>query len=604
MNLSQMARIAGAAGNSAADRRLPDEAIAGMITMAIGARPGDQVLEQYTPLSWLRAGAGTGRASRYADTGGDELLSTHRYYCEEYGPALGDNLRNAAGRFVAGLMPEDRLPDFKELISEYIYRQLREISLIKYLAMKKRNDFSPYGENRVALGICRNIFHIPSHRSVDFLEYFTLGSVLDECDRRNGSRTGKEYSGFLKKFKLEFLGKRLDEKTVRELTDLIAPRVYFNSKALYGDSFIFGLEERRDRGKVKVSVIQEEYARSPEEILGLAARVNGENALIIRQESCDVIFNSKWLDFFKVAAYGRHPGRESDAELIREGFKKNALLSYGAVAARDMLRIRPAFIEDMLDGIYFHERGHDIADGFMTQRHRGVAAWFRKDDMNGPVYALEEAMADWAPDSPEKGKGAMGRFAEFALIDENRGARCLYAYCSDCWFISHKEKGRLAHASLVMVGLALGFITDSGRINTERLMREKEAVWDSLINRRRRLLNELLDILYSAVFRIQGYEFTYQELEKTLFAVFYAENAEETLESMEKNWDYWNTALNCLKFFSRESWKRCRRLQQAEKIALEQMVLDRASEGRGGEYRNDLCRFIAAKCRRIGAWGK
>jgi hypothetical protein len=213
-------------------------------------------------------------------------------------------------------------------------------------------------------------------------------------------------------------------------------------------------------------------------------------------------------------------------------------------------------------------------------------------------------MADWAPDSPEKGKGPMGRFAEFAFANENRATRCLYVYCSDGWFIDPEEKGYFVHASLVLVGLALGFISDTGRIHTERLMAEKGAVWDSLINRHHRLINELLNILYAAVFKIQGYEFTYRELEETFLAVFRGENAAETVESMKNNWDYWCAALDCLKFFSRESWERCLSAQRAEKAALEQMALDLASGGRGEECRNDLYQFIIAKCRKIGIWGK
>jgi hypothetical protein len=467
--------------------------------------------------------------------------------------------------------------------------------------MKKQYDLSPHGETRVTPGMssmCRSIFNIPAHRPVEFFDYRKLANILDECDRRNGGKPGEEYTGFLKQFKLEFLWKRLDEKTVHELAGLLTPRVYFNSDALYGDSFIFGLEERQDRGNVKVSLLKEEYIRSPEQTLNFAALTNGENSMIIRQESCDVVFNNNWLDFVETPAAKRRPGRKYFAEMIRDGFKKAALLSYGAVTVKDIPRIRPVFIEDLKDGLYYHERGHDIANEYMETHQKSVSTWFRIDDRNGPVYALEEAMAEWAPDSPEKGRGAMSRLAELARLDKNRGARCLFVNCSNNWPADPGDKKYLTHKSLVLTGLALGVIANVSGMDTERYTREKDTVWDLLKNRHGNFINQLLDITYAAVFRIREHEFTYPELEEEFFNVFQDKNAAEATGE-EKNWEYWRTVLNCLKFFSQESWEQCRQVQQIEKPALERMVLEHASEGRGEEYQN-LYQFIVTKCKKIG----
>jgi hypothetical protein len=559
-------------------------------------------IENHTPLSWLRAGAKTGRASRYAGMSGKALMAMYSRYCEKYGPVLGDNLYTIDGRFIDELIPEDHKSDFMELISEYVfYRQLREISLIKYLAMEKTEDFAYHGQERATFSMCRNFFDIPGYKCVTYHDWMKFYGILNECDKRNGCKSEKEYVEFLKNFKLKFLGKSLDNKTVHKLAGLITPRVYSSSNAFYGESFIFGLGEKQDRGgNVKVLLIKKEYIRSPEHILDFVARTDGEDALLIRQESCDVIFNNKWRGFFETVAVGRRIVPGHVATTIEEGFKRIALFHYGASDIKDIPQIHPIFNEDMVDGMYYHEWGHLIANRHMGLYHKSVTAWFRENEGSGPVYAVEEAMADWAPDAPEGGKGAMGRFAEFAQIDENRAARCLYVYCSDNWFVDLSDKGYLVHASLVLVGLALGFITNNGRVDTERLIKEKDEVWNSLIKWHRYFINACLDILYTAVFKISEYTFTYDELEKTLLDVFHGEKIAENAEDMKGKWNYWHTALNCLKFFSPESWRQCQQVQEIEKFRVEQMVLDRVSEGHGKKYKDSLHQFIIAKCEKIG----
>jgi hypothetical protein len=551
--------------------------------------------------------------SIYSKSTEDELKKLHEQFNAKYGAVLQDDARSLEDRQLTKLVAKrikqpdkqaEELHSIREFVKEYLYRELKELALLIYLSMDKRKDFGPMGEQRVSISFCRNILNIPNNREVTQFDADRFRRLLDDCDKRHGNKSGDAYLAYIKKdFVLELFGAKygyLDLPGLNLLFDLIGLDCYLLSAhhRSYGVRFIFGAVEKKELENNQVFVIQQEYIRAPQFVLSIAAEVF-QDSTMIRREACEVIFFNKWQKFFDQSKAERKHALHHVNSALREGVKEKALAFYVAQKTEDVLKIKEPFINEMIDGILWHEMGHHVSFQDMGQPYRALVNTFTEGAENVGAI-LPEALADWAPEQGAR-KGAFTRFLELSRTDAQRATRDLYVYMSDNWFVDEMEEF-MGLMSNVLVGLAIYFVQPDGSVDFGRLSREKGQIYNFLQKRYKGLADKLLAIFRQAIYEVGIHRLDYNGLEKEIFKMYQNAYAAHryTMEELRAYSPFWINITAYLKKFSRTNWEKYQEILAEEAGLLEKMILRVVTKGQEEKYKNSLREYIVERAKEIG----
>jgi hypothetical protein len=543
--------------------------------------------------------------SGLTDEGLNHLLSQ---YTDRYGKALFDKTRPLNERKLSKLIAEFVSPDKQEqerfsvceCVKEYLYRKAAEIAKLVYLSMEKRKDFGIPGKQRITIPFCRSILNIPDDCEVTQFDAYLFRSILIECDRRNGYKSGDEYLEYVKNYALDILGKKFpitDTDLFDELYELLGANWYFwaTLSLPYGARFILGELDKREIEHNKILLILDEYIHSPQLYSSLAAEVFRDTT-IIRQEALNVIFFNKWQKYFDESKAERYHALLHPNSAFRDGIKNIALSLYGASNTKDVLEIKDIFLQEMLDGVIWHEMGHHVAYKDYKPEHYDFHYAIVNNENSGSV--LMESVADWAPQNGNR-KGAFTRFLELAQEDPKRATRDIYVYMSDCWFPDEEEYMSLY--SDVLVGLTLYFINQDGSVDFARLAAEKDQIYAFLQERFRNLVEQLI-----AVIRQSEYDYTIKKLnfseieQKELKMHQESGKPKSSLEELRKSDSYWENMIGYLEKFSKKSgWVQYQNIINEENKMLQQEVLKIVAKGNDKKYKS-LREYIFDRAREIG----
>lgn len=545
--------------------------------------------------------------SIYSKLTDDELKKLHGQLTTKYGTALQNDAQSLEDRRLAKLVAkkvsadkqDEEITSVQEFVKEHMYRQLKELALIIYLAMDKRKDFGIMGEQRVSISFCRNILNIPNNREVTQFDADRFRRILDECDKRNGNKSGDAYFAYIKNYSLEIFEKKYPYHSLTEvnvLLGLLAVDYYlFGTLNVYAVRFILGVIEKKQIGENGIFIIQKEYIRSPQFVLSIAAEVH-EDSTMIRQEACEVIFFNKWQRFYDQSKAERKRALYHVNSALREGIKVRALSFYDAVNKDGVLKVKDIFIQEMIDGIMWHEMGHHVSYADMDPIHHAFRSNITEGEKAGTV--LLEALADWAPNKGQR-KGAFTRFAELAQTDIKKATRDMYVYMSDNWFVDETEEF-MSLMSNVLVGLTIYFINLDGSVDFVRLSKEKDQIYSFLQKRYKALLDKLLKVIYEANYLVGIHKLDYKNLEKEVYKIYQDSVNARPLEELRKFTHFWINVVAYLKKFSKAGWEQYQNVLNEEAAVLEQMILKVITKGNEEKYKNSLREYIVTRAKEIG----
>jgi len=544
------------------------------------------------------------KISMYSHLTDRKLERLHNIIMEKYGKDLLDDSKPLEERKIINIAAVKTRPDkqeveihiVREFVKEWMFRKLKELALINYLSMEKRKNFDVHGEQRISVSFCRNIINIPNNREVTSFDMNRFRRVLDECDKRNGSKSGDDYQTYIENFSFEIFGKKYPKTNTNQvnvLLDLLDVDYYLFVPTI--TSFIFGDIEKSLIDGRSIFYIRQEYIRSPKRTLSIAAFVF-DNGMTIRREACEVIFFNKWEMF-----YGR-----SDAERMfvlrhidsafAEGIKERALSFYSVSNLTGMLKIKDIFINEMKDGIIYHEIGHHISFADMIPIHLAFKCVIKFD--GNVCHVLEEAMADYAPTRGLQ-KGTFARFVELAQTDRKQASANFYVYISDNWFLNEEEEDYMVLTSNALVALAMYFINTDGSVDFNRIANEHEHLYTCLQKRLNNIFDKLLDVIRHSQYEIDAHQLSYTDLIKEILNIIKQPNYEENehqfdysylkrdinkeyqnsdvsleeLPKLETFINFWALLEEYLEKRSKTGWEQYQYVLNEQAILLEQMIL-------------------------------
>jgi hypothetical protein len=550
------------------------------------------------------------KASIFSDLTDEELNSLYNDFATKYGKDLRDETRQMEERKLTGLaaarytdkeMQEQEKLHVRECLKEVLFRALKELALIMYLAMDKCGDFGLFGKKRISISFFRKVLDIPNDRYVTWYDDIRFRQILDECDKRNGRKSGDDYLEYCKNFSMEIFGKQyqateLDE--VNELFELLDADYYLwlTTTRHCVIRFVFGLLEKREIEGNKIWIMQKEFIRSPQLILNIAAEVYKDSS-IIRWDACEVIFFNKWQEFFNQSVIENKHALRHIYSSIREGFKKFTLFYSGATNTQEIIKIKDAFILDkLIDGICYHEWGHHISHKDMESVYYDFHWIFTESDNLGHVLA--EVLADWAPQRGQK-KGAFSRFVELSETDIKQATANVYMYMSDNWFVEEDEELQ-SLASDVLVSLALSYINPDSTVNFDRLAREINQIYTFFLERHKHLIDKLLAVIRNSYYDFGIKKQDYADLEQRIFEMYQNTRNAKPLEELRHADFFWGNVVGFLEKFSTDGWEQYQKVLAEEAYSLKLTLLEMITNGNGRKYNHSLRTYITERSKEIG----
>ena len=547
--------------------------------------------------------------SIYSKSTDEKIIKQHSQLTEKYGRDLQDNSKPPEERRLVNLVKRKVSPDkqeqelfsIREFVKEYLYRKSKELALIIFLAMEKLQDFGIMGEQRVLISFMRNILSIPNNREVNQFDADRFRRVLDEFDRCHGNKSGEDYLDYLKHYSLEIFGKTYpvtDFIFINELLDLLDVDYYFfnTHNHPYGVRFILGKFEKFNIGQKKVYKILREYIRSPQFVLSIAAEVFKDSTMI-RQEACEVIFFNKWQKFFSQSVSECNSALRHIISSIRDGVIEKVLSLYKAACTKETLKIREIFINEMIDGILWHEIGHHISYADMGPEYLAFHYNFIEDDNIGTV--LVEALADWAPEKDEY-KGAFAHFVELSKTDFIQAARNILTYISDNWFVDDEDEEFMSLMSNILVGLAMSFINQDGTVDFDRMEKEKDQIYTFLKTRFKHLVDKLLAVIRNSYYKMGVQTLSYFDMENELYEMYQKGRNARSIDELHRFSFFWMNVVGYLEKYSVTGWEQYQNVLNEEACELERMILKEIIKVDEAKYKNSLREYIVERAKEIG----
>ena len=488
-----------------------------------------------------------------------------------------------------------------EFVKEYLYRELKELALIIYLAMEKNNDYGPMGEQRVFISFCRNILSIPNNREVTQFDADRLRLIIYNYDKKNENKSADEYINKIKNYSIKILGERFLPDNYYKLNTLLSLLktdyyLYNYNSRLYTISFIFGVWKKNRINNNEYHVMEKEYIRSPQEVLSVAASIY-KDSMFCRKESVEVVFFNKYQKYYDRSKAEQKRALYHINSAVRESIKGKALAFYDSFNKKDILEIKETFIEEMCDGIFWHEQGHHISYNDMDPIYKAFKTNFCGTGDVGHV--LIEGLADWAPQKDHK-QGAFSRFLELSKTDINRATRCLYVYMSDNWFLDEDEEDYMVLMSYVLVGLTVYFIKNDDSIDFDRLTVEKDQIYEVFLKCYNILTEKLISTTRVSKYNLGREILDYNVLEKKLLKKFKNSHKITTLKKLRESSSFWLDIFIHLRDYSKDGWEQYQSVLKEEAFQLEQMILRFVSKGNNERYNHSLKEYVIEHFKEVG----
>ncbi|MFA5928579.1 MAG: hypothetical protein WC838_04700 [Candidatus Margulisiibacteriota bacterium] len=503
--------------------------------------------------------------------------------------------------------------DLRQVVEDYLQEQLFQLANIQYLIMEKTGDHGLLGEQRVSISFCRLLQKIPADREVtqydadDFRQQILKARKDHSLDQLSLPSLEEKANNW----ELDILGRKIKMKLdeIKKLNGFLlflssSKRLlmsYENQKP----NFIFGSAKLRKMGHYNLFVFENEDMRSPYSCLSIVASNSREN-IAIRKTSCETIFYNKWSKVFAYSANEQKRLLEDEYNNIGETIKLRALEKYGIRSAADIGGKEQLIIDEIVEGILWHEVGHTIVtDNYLEPKYVALGKTFHSfyDDY---FTILGEFLADWAKPSKEKQlKSPILFFLEQAAKgDTAKAQRMLEVYLSDNWFLSSEEKeGMLPSQTDILVSAYLNFYDNSNKVmDLAKLQKGCFDLFEKVLQEYKNGIDRVISPINRAIFIIDNKKIGFGEADERIRGILEHPLCKNRWEK-ENNYEmyYWSNMIKWVKLYSPETFKEMTRiltnsLDDFKKRFLEILV----GAENAGKYKHDLRTYLIARMKELG----
>ncbi len=376
---------------------------------------------------------------------------------------------------------ESELLELRQTIADGLVAVVKEMAARKYHIMELSNDYGECGEQRVSISYCRKLLNIPHNRPVTQFDADIFRRKVED-ERQQLGLKGKDLEALKSEYKdlrPAILGVkyRLIDHVADSANEIL--RKLGSKKRMaagfYGNttSIIIGDAHERREGDFWIYYFENEDARTPNNVLSIAAMIAKKN-IWLRLEACRTIFYNKWVKIY------RYDQREKQLLLsdpwsnISEAIKLKCAQLYSGNDENSLIAVEDAFVKEMGDIIVQHELGHNVSQlNGKYLDYYAIGEGVRRYGENILTH-LKEFLADWVIQTEMwVQKGPIKTCIDLATDEKKttEATRLLLMYISDSWFYDTGENYMFLHSDIMMTILA-GYLNPDGSFDFARLKRD------------------------------------------------------------------------------------------------------------------------------------
>jgi len=383
----------------------------------------------------------------------------------------------------------------RDLGGECILRHFRKAAMLEYLIMRCKGSFGSMGESKVRISFCRNIQDIPVQEAIDEMDLLTFDCSVDQYEAELGSPT----LGLLRRHQEEnpliLFGLPVPHWDVKRLQRYIGylgvpwVLVVTDENGSDTDFIIAAVHEERKLGRFKVLVLGKELVRSPWKYLSeVGFTKSDEGSLIVRRESCEYLFVCKWDIFFPDTEF--YHSRRDPISAIDYGLRRKTLRCLGAADLEGYKRIRPDFIEHLVESVSWNLAGREMIRSDPRNLEIGKPISFIVGGDDEVPQAIDSILADWMCDSHVP--ATMGCLADRRESSSEWAEAIVCSLMSDYFFVNEAEEIMPLTTDLSQtMGLAL--VDRNGIVDLARIPDLMPEVQDFLFREKRKFNDTFLE---------------------------------------------------------------------------------------------------------------
>jgi hypothetical protein len=478
--------------------------------------------------------------------------------------------------------------------------QLQQHSLEIYLAMQRSNKWGAMGEGRISMSFCRHILNIPPDQHVTNQDLINMDFIIKRTDKDLGYRSGEELIKHCIERDIFLFGQNYtsfdDLENFIKLMD--APYYFYsNSAGAFCGGWIFGEIVWSEIANKKFYTFKHEWSRSPGHMLGFVGRAGPP--IQIREEAIDQIFYSKWVPVdgsFLRFVHNKFPyDLNGFYKNCPNGFIQNtleliAMKKNGLITRKAALRVKHSVKGRMIDGVLYHELGHQISHQIVGPVYVAVYDTFSTAD--NLLLCLGEAMADWAPFEKDGCQGAFLRWTEIFVTDIASADCCAWLYPTDNWHVADEDAEFLPYRSDVLCSLFF-LVTRGIYVDFLRVISLRPKIFDFLKGTLILVVEKLMDFIFSARYEKEGKKHRYADIEPELIK----KHGKTTRAELHQVFMFWRDIRDWLRADEKQ-WNKIQNILTKEAKNFQKKLLDMINEQDQGHY-TSLREFILKKCQEI-----
>jgi len=529
----------------------------------------------------------------------DELALKEMSYQIRLAPVLNDpRCLNSKKKFFTLLGKKGinfstaELENFYLCVREVIMRQLKNLAITQYIYMKKTGNWGIAGEERITISFARCILNIPDEESVNHFTKDKFDLEIDFLEGKLGliDKNPDQILESIINYKLRLLGcfYYLNRKELPAFLEKInSPDMLFLFDERGVPAFIFGRSQKKKIHSINKYVIIDEHIRSPLKHLSVVASGYGNDNFLIRQTSMNVIFSTKYENYFCTPLHERFRISLNADLAIYEGLIKKIFLFRGINDIFQLNKKREVFIKDAMQLVEKHELGHVLGKEDRPVIHESMIAGNYKT--YNIIECLEEGIAELHPDATADWLIRLSR------KHKKRATSNYYMLLADAYFAYESSSFNLL--TDILCGILFQYINDDGSVDFLRLEQDLAGLYTFCQMQKSDIYDKLLKIIRMGKYFIAGQILSYEELQEYILAMYKSTGTVMKIEDLELSYDYWVNMLNYSSKFSSEVSEKLNQLLQNEAKNVEKKILSFSEESR---VFTTLREFIHAKALKAG----
>lgn len=434
-------------------------------------------------------------------------------------PECFKKYKNMRELLIKHTYPADYAKFFRVLFEEQIKRDINKMAVLQYLHMQTIDEWGDLGEQRILISYCRHLLKISNYSEVTQADADNFSAEIKLLTKDYRNLKPEKLRRLDEQIKCNVFYRQVDYSKEEDINFMLE---FLNSTrgliagqlAIYR-SVIYGKVEIKKIAGYRVTTFLEELARTPSCVLSIAAVVGGQH-IAMRHDSCETIFANKWQGFFKQPSFELYFNLLNELENISLAFKARALAAYKIKKTVDVEKKKRLFIDEILEGLIWHELGHGIVINSLLSVEDSAFGEALGVLGANVISVMKEILADWAPVYKEI-KGPLNHFCDIAKEDEIKATRLLYVYFSDNWFLG-EELDQFANHSDIMISLIIKHIKKDASINFNALRRElrgkKDNLFEQVLKDYNRITKYLEKLIKKENFKRRGQKINFLALKE------------------------------------------------------------------------------------------